>query len=199
MQSGTASALSRSWTSKSSVGPMNSRVRCESRKNAFDSRTGRPMRQEFDELVVIERAEADADVPLDVPDALADHHVFAQPAMAGVAAELRLVVRLQSQPLTLKLPHLDRHLEIIGEHRGQPGRGARAAGQETRVMEDRRVLDPGECVLVMARSGRMAPGQSPPLRTSEKGTVPCPHRPRQPEFDFAGSPFPGRRGSRGNA
>src|SRR6185437_2937111 len=118
-------------------------------KDRLAAGRGRAIRQEFDEIRIGQRPQADAKLALHIPDALSRDAIDAESIIMLSRTESGLVVRLQPQPLSLKLPDAHRVLKIILKQRFQRHGIARALYEETTVMQENQILDAGEDTLAL--------------------------------------------------
>ncbi len=109
-------------------------------EEGFALRCCRAVGQELLKLNVAQRAQANANLALHIPDALAGHDVDAEAAAA--LSQARLILRVQHQPLSVKLSNLDRQLKIVTQDGFQSHGGTRALGQQTAVVQKHQIVDP---------------------------------------------------------
>src|SRR6185503_8805322 len=114
-------------------------------------------------LVVVERerAEHDAEATLRVPGALADHRVLPEPGEAFAAAEPRVLLGRDREPVADELLDAHRHAEMAPQHHLEALGAAHLAAEHPRVRELREV----GCAVAVAKRRR--------AQAAERGEAPA--------------------------
>src|SRR5207244_832614 len=91
------------------------------------------------EAGVVQRADHDPDLALNVPDSLADDDVATEgnvAAHAGAVGKLGFVLQVEIEPVAAELLDRDGPVEVFAEHLLEPGGGPRLAGEQAGVEDD---------------------------------------------------------------